>query len=174
MSVLSSALDLPLGRLLALDLGGARHGAAVCDALGVVAQPLEVIPRAPTRAADFARVAAIVDRERVVGVLVGMPPDPQAAGGRGPGNQARWVKRYAGRLAAALRVPLAFWDEDLSTVDAERLLLQARGHTPVDAAAAALILQDFLEARRSRQQDAHPKGRSTRIQGHASSPREGT
>ena len=150
MPILASAFDLPLGRLLALDLGGARHGAAVCDALGVVASPLEVIPRAPTRAIDFARVAAVVDRERVVGVLVGMP---HAAGGQ-LSRQARWVQRYAGRLAGALQVPLAFWGEDLSTVDAARLVSEAGGHTPVDAAAAALILQDFLEARRFRRQDS--------------------
>jgi len=161
MPILASAFDLPPGRLLALDLGGARHGAAVCDALGVVARPLEVIPRAPTRAMDFARVAAVVDRERVVGVLVGMPDSQnRAAGGQlhtvyfPVSRQARWVQRYAGRLAGALQVPLAFWGEDLSTVDAARLVSEAGGHTPVDAAAAALILQDFLEARRFRRQDS--------------------
>jgi putative Holliday junction resolvase len=68
----------------------------------------------------------------------------------GESGQARWVRRYAGRLAGVLTVPLAFWDESLSTVDASRLLREANGRTPVDAAAAALILEDFLAARRAK------------------------
>ena len=144
MSILSSPYDLPTGRLLALDLGQARTGVAVCDELGSLATPLGVLRRHPTRAEDYAEIAAWVARERAVGVLVGMP-----LGSAGEaGAQARWVRRYAGRLAGALTVPVAFWDESFSTEDAERLVRESGGRTPVDAAAAAVILGDFLDARR--------------------------
>ena len=155
VTVLDSPFDLPSGRLLALDLGRARHGVAVCDAMGVLATPLTVLPRRPTRAEDFRIVSALVVREGAVGVLVGLPlesdtrPSPRLPVSPSS-RQARWARRYAGRLAGALPtgVPLAFWDETLSTQDAEALLAETRGSTPPDAVAAAVILQDFLEAKR--------------------------
>jgi putative holliday junction resolvase len=150
MTILNSAHHLPTGRLLALDLGQARTGVAVCDELGSLATPLGVLRRHPTRAEDFAEIAAWVARERAVGVLVGMPLNSadETAAGAAADAQARWVRRYAGRLAGALTVPVAFWDESFSTENAERLVRESGGRTPVDAAAAAVILSDFLEARR--------------------------
>jgi putative Holliday junction resolvase len=138
--------DLPAGRLLALDLGQARSGAAVCDETGSLATPLVVLRRHATRVQDYAEIAAWVAAERAVGVLVGLPLDSR--GEEGP--QARWVRRYAGRLAGALPVPVAFWDESYSSVDAGRLLHESGGRTAQDAAAAAVILQAYLDARRSR------------------------
>ena len=143
MGVLSSPFDLPIGRLLALDLGQARHGVAVCDATGTLATPLTIVRRHGTRLADFAELQALVDREQARGVLVGLPLQGQAE----VRAQARWVVRYAGRLAGALSVPVAFWDESLSSRDAAALV-RGRSGEPLDDAAAALILQDFLEARR--------------------------
>lgn len=140
MSILPSAFDLPAGRLLALDLGQARIGVAVCDEAGMLASPLTVLHRQPTRAADFAAIAALVKRERAVGALVGMPGTES--------EQARWTRRYAGRLAGALDMPVAFWDETLTSVDAAALLREGGGRTGIDAAAAALILSDYLEARK--------------------------
>lgn len=145
MAMLSSAFDLPRGRLLALDLGQARCGVAVCDQEERLATPLGVIRRHASRAEDFAEIAALVERERVAAVLVGLP-----VGGAVEGRQARWVRRYAGRLAGALPVPVALWDESCSTAEAERLIRESGGRVAVDAAAAAVILQDFLDARRSR------------------------
>lgn len=151
MPVLPVPFDLPLGRLLALDLGQARIGVAVCDEAGLLASPLTVIRRHATRAEDFAEIAALVQREKAAGVLVGLP----AAGGRDTedtdeGAQARWVVRYAGRLAGALAVPVAFWDETLTSVDAAELLRRGGSKVGIDAAAAALILADYLESRRKR------------------------
>ncbi|MCX7669221.1 MAG: Holliday junction resolvase RuvX [Anaerolineae bacterium] len=136
--------SLPAGRLLALDLGEVRIGVAVCDELGMFATPLTVLRRQRTRAEDFAAIAALVRRERAVGVLVGLPLDSDGQ----EGAQARWVRRYAGRLAGALDVPLAFWDESFTTEEAGRLLGESGGRTAVDAAAAAVLLDDFLTARR--------------------------
>jgi putative Holliday junction resolvase len=144
--ILSSPFDLPAGRLIALDLGQARTGAAVCDAEGILATPLAVLKRHATRTEDFAEIAALVARERAAGVVVGLPLAGDAPGEEGA--QARWARRYAGRLAGALPVPVAFWDESYSSADADRLLGEGGGRTARDAAAAAVILQDFLEARR--------------------------
>lgn len=146
MTILPSPFDLPPGRLLALDLGQARTGVAVCDENGWLATPLAVLPRQRTRAADFAAIAALVARERACGVLIGLP----VAGGEAEGTQARWVRRYAGRLAAALPVPVAFWDESLSSHEAARLAGEGRVRADRDAVAAAIILTEYLEARRSR------------------------
>lgn len=145
MTIVAPA-DLPAGRLLALDLGQARTGVAVCDELGLLATPLTVLRRHPTRAEDFAEIAELARRERVVGVLVGLPLDSDGE----VGAQARWVRRYAGRLAGALPIPLAFWDESHTSEDAARLVRESGGRTPLDAAAAAVILGDYLEARRQK------------------------
>ena len=146
MSILPSPFDLPPGRLLALDLGQARTGAAVCDAEGILATPLAVLRRHATRTEDYAEIAALIAREKAVGVVVGLP---LANGGLGEeGSQARWARRYAGRLAGALSVPVAFWDESCSSAEADRLVGEGGGRTPRDAAAAAVILQEYLEARR--------------------------
>jgi putative holliday junction resolvase len=144
VALLSSPFDLPPGRLLALDLGQARTGAAVCDAEGILATPLTVLRRHATRAEDYAEIASLIAREKAVGVVVGLPL--ASLGEEGP--QARWARRYAGRLAGALAVPVAFWDESYSSADADQLISEGSGRTPRDAAAAAVILQAFLEARR--------------------------
>lgn len=144
MAILASPFELPPGRLLALDLGRVRVGVAVCDEAGMLATPLAVLHRHPTRAQDYVEIAALVKRERAVGVLVGLPVDELRPG------QARWVRRYAGRLAAVLPVPVAFWDETLSTADARQLLAAGAGRTPVDAVAAAVLLDEFLRARAAR------------------------
>jgi putative Holliday junction resolvase len=151
VAILPSPFDLPPGRLLALDLGQARTGAAVCDAEGILATPLAVLKRHATRADDYTEIAALIAREKAVGVLVGLPLASDTPGEEG--SQARWVRRYAGRLAGTLPVPVAFWDESYSSAEADRLIGEADGRTPRDAAAAAIILQEFLEARRAAGRD---------------------
>ncbi len=145
MAILSSAAELPAGRLLALDLGQVRIGVATCDEAGMLASPLTVVRRHATRSEDFAAIAQLVRRERAVGVLVGLPANDA------DGRQARWVRRYAGRLAGSLAVPVAFWDESLSSIDAARLLAETGSRGALDAAAAAVILEGFLASRRHRE-----------------------
>jgi putative holliday junction resolvase len=145
MPVLESPFELPSGRLLALDLGRARHGVAVSDEMGILATPLAVVLRHATRAEDFTELKGWVMREQVVGVVIGLPV--QYAGR--VGVQERWVLRYGRRLAGALAVPVAFWDESLSTWDAAALI-RRRDRSPLDAVAAAVLLQSFLEVRRSK------------------------
>lgn len=151
MAVLASPFDLPRGRLLALDLGSVRIGVAVCDEAGMLASPLGVLRRHPTRAQDYAEIAALVEREHAAGVLVGLPVNDAG------GGQARWVRRYAGRLAAVLPVPVAFWDETLSTADARALLAESASRTAVDAVAAAVLLNEFLRARAAHDRPPAPE-----------------
>ena len=132
-------------RVLALDVGERRIGVAVSDLTGTLATPHTVVHRR-SKAEDFAAVARLVDELDVTLVLVGLPLTLN--GEMGP--QARRVTRYARALACTLDVPLEYHDERYSTVTADELLTEG-GRTrrvPIDAAAAAVFLQDFLEGQR--------------------------
>ncbi len=135
------------GRLLALDVGDKRIGVAVSDALGILATPLTVIHHINWRE-DIARVLALAEREGVVGIVVGVPYYLDGT----PSAQTRKVQRFIERLRAHTDLPVYEWDETLSTEEAEERLRQAgrkrRPGEPVDAQAAAVILQEFLEAHR--------------------------
>jgi putative Holliday junction resolvase len=149
-----------VGRSLCLDVGERRIGVAVSDALGRLATPLTIVERR-TAERDFRRIADLVRDEGAERVVVGLPRT--LAGEIGP--QARRIQRWADRLAPYVSVPLIFADERYSTAEASRRLAgpgQApSGEKPdgrrrnrsgasgarvyLDAAAAAVILQDYLD-----------------------------
>jgi putative Holliday junction resolvase len=134
------------GRLLAIDAGERRVGVAVCDELQTLATPLAVMSRR-SRAEDFGRLARLAQEQQVVGLVVGHPLD--ADGTAGP--QAQKAARYGHRLAGALSLPVQLWDEHGSSQEAARRLVEAgkrRQGEPLDAEAAAVILQDYLDTRR--------------------------
>ncbi len=145
-------------RLLALDVGERRIGVAVSDESGLLATPLTVIRRA-SKAEDFSRIAALVREQAVGGLVVGHPLNDD--GSAGP--QARRIERYAAALADALRaegldLPLTFWDESLSTQRAQEAMIAAgqrarKRQRRLDAVAAAVILQDYLDEQRSRSEE---------------------
>jgi putative Holliday junction resolvase len=127
-------------RVLALDVGERRIGVAVSE--GLLATPHGVIHRR-SKAQDFAAVARMVTELGAERVVVGLPLSLN--GDVGP--QARRVMRYAQALARALPVPVELYDERYSTVTADELLAEGgrkRRRTPIDAAAAAVILQEYL------------------------------
>jgi putative holliday junction resolvase len=132
-------------RILALDHGSRRIGVAVSDELRLIAQPLEFIPAEPF--ANFlARLQELL-REKEVGlVLVGLPRNMD--GSHGPAAQK--VQEFIAALTNHISVPIRTWDERLTTVQANRLLIQ--GHVrrekrkeKVDKMAAAILLQSFLD-----------------------------
>lgn len=133
-------------RLLALDIGERRIGVSVSDPLGLWARPLTVLARR-SREEDYAAIAALVEEYGATRVIVGHPLS--LSGDVGP--QARRVERYAAGLAQRLQVPVVLWDERLSTAEAEQIL-RAAGESSrqyrdkVDAVAAAVILQSYLDA----------------------------
>jgi putative Holliday junction resolvase len=139
-----------MARVLALDVGERRIGVAVSDPTGTVARPLTAIVRA-SRQADLDAIGQLVEQHEVERVVVGLPLSLD--GTEGP--QARKIRRYADRLAQAIAVPLELWDERYSTVTAEEILRSKRkrsrrGRGQVDATAAAVFLQTYLDAQASK------------------------
>lgn len=147
-------IQSPPGKLLALDVGLRRIGVAVCDPLQLAARPLTVIVRR-SRNEDFEVLARIVKQEGIQAVLCGLPLNMDGS----EGERATSVRKWAMRLAYALRAlnhsvyPILFWDERLSTFAANELRTQQwnegrRTLVEEDAAAAAVILQSYLDALR--------------------------
>jgi putative Holliday junction resolvase len=136
-------------RALGLDLGAKRIGVAVSDRSGTIASPLTVLERARSHADDHRRIAALVVEEEAEAVVVGLPLSLN--GSLGPA--AAGVQAEVGELTAALIVPVEMFDERLTTVSAERALIEARMRREtrrrvVDKVAAAVMLQAWLDRRR--------------------------
>ncbi|MXX88187.1 MAG: Holliday junction resolvase RuvX [Boseongicola sp. SB0677_bin_26] len=142
----SLAAELPAsGALAGIDLGTATIGVAVSDARRRVASPVETIRR--TKAGkDIAALMAICEPREVVGLILGLPLNMD--GSEGPRCQA--TRAFARNVARSTELPISFWDERLSTVAAERALLEAdmsrrrRGQV-IDHVAASYILQGALD-----------------------------
>ena len=137
-------------RILALDVGERRVGIAISDLTGALARPLQALTRS-SREEDFAAIATIVAEHDVELIVVGQPLSLD--GGVGP--QARQVARYAEALAERLSVQIVMWDERFTTMEAEEILRQrrsekkrrqARASGELDAIAAAVILQSYLDS----------------------------
>ncbi|MEJ2068798.1 MAG: Holliday junction resolvase RuvX [Syntrophobacterales bacterium] len=137
-------------RILALDVGRKRIGLAVSDPLGLTAQGLMVLERRDWDQ-DLDRLLKIARPYQVQEVLVGLP---RHLNGR-LGEQAEEILALAQALGEALQAKVVTWDERLSTVEAERLLIEAdmsrrRRRRVVDQVAATLILQAYLDRRQQR------------------------
>ena len=134
-------------RILALDVGKKRIGLAVSDPLGFTAQGLGVLERRDWDR-DLARLVDIAHPYRVQEILVGIP---RHMDGR-LGEQAEANLALAQALGEALEARVVTWDERLTTVEAERVLIQAdlsrkKRRRVVDQVAASIILQGYLDSR---------------------------
>jgi putative Holliday junction resolvase len=134
-------------RVLALDVGDRRIGVAVSDPTQTLARSLLVLRRT-TEASTLSRLTDLVREQEAVLVLVGYPLS--LSGNVGP--QAAKIERFADRLAHLLEVPVELWDERYSSSHAERILRERglgvrRRRQRLDATAAAVFLQDFLDNR---------------------------
>jgi len=127
--------------IIALDIGERRIGVAVSDPSGTLATPYGIIERR-SRSEDFAAIAQLVRKLGAQRVVVGLPISVDGK----IGSQARRVSRYARALSRVLTVPVEMVDERYSTFIAQDLLAEAgrRNRAHVDAAAAAVILQEYL------------------------------
>ncbi|MBN1287716.1 MAG: Holliday junction resolvase RuvX [Anaerolineae bacterium] len=131
-------------RWLGIDHGLRVLGVAISDPLGMLARPLRLVVRR-AKAEDFALLAGLVEMHGVEGIVVGLPVNPEG----GENKQEASVRKWAGRLAAAIPVPVWLWDESFSSFEAAQRLAGRRGSDArIDDAAAAVILQAFLDARR--------------------------
>ena len=132
-------------RLMGLDLGSKTIGLALSDTRLTIASPLETIRRTKFTV-DAARLRDLVARHGVGGLIIGLPVAMD--GSEGPRCQS--VRQFAASLLETDEIPIAFWDERLSTAAVTRGMIDAdltrkRRAAIVDRAAAAYILQGFLD-----------------------------
>lgn len=134
------------GRVLAIDLGTVRVGLALSDPLRITGQPMGHLQRR-TLGKDLRPLQDVVREHEVTQVIVG---HPLLMSGE-TGERALDAEKFADRLRSEIPCPVALWDERLTTVQAQRALIEGnvrrrdRRHV-VDAAAAALLLQSWLDA----------------------------
>jgi putative Holliday junction resolvase len=139
-----------MARVLAIDPGTERVGIALSDPRGIVAQPHSTVAARPP-ATLVARLAALADELEAGELVVGLPY--RLDGGEGP--EAKGARRLASELRQATHRPVSLVDERLTSVAAERALLQS-GHRRAarralsDQVAASLILQTYLDSPRGR------------------------
>lgn len=142
-------------RVIGIDLGERRIGVAVSDASATLARPLKTIERGPSDAEAIERLHAMIEalaaEDGVASVVVGLPSRLDGS----PNRQTARVGAMVTLLSARLSVPVFTQDERLSSREAEeRLSLGEKDwrkrKAKLDAAAAAVILQDFLDARGER------------------------
>ncbi|MBC9247364.1 Holliday junction resolvase RuvX [Paracoccus sp. 11-3] len=140
------AAALPsVGALAGLDLGTKTIGVAVSDGLRQVASPISVIRRAKFTL-DADELLKIANDRGLVGLILGLPRNMD--GSEGP--RAQSTRAFARNLTKLTELPIAYWDERLSTVAAERALLEAdtsrrRRAEVIDQVAAGYILQGALD-----------------------------
>ncbi len=147
-----------MARLMALDVGEARIGVAVSDATGFLASPYSTIYVTRDEQQTWRSIQDLIAETEAEKLVIGLPIslDGQIH------TQGARIKAFAQRLQPHLSIPYVFWDERLSTVEAQRLLTQSgqerrgksrkqgsrkkrRSSQAIDALAAAVILQDYLD-----------------------------
>lgn len=136
------------GRILALDLGKRRIGLALSDPLGITAQGLETLHRTTIRE-DLARLAQLAQDREVVLFLMGNPLHMSGDESR----QSAYTREFAGRLHGATGIPIEFWDERMTSVEAERVLKESgisieKRAKAVDRLAAVILLESYLDSLR--------------------------
>jgi putative Holliday junction resolvase len=136
------------GRILAFDFGGRRIGVAVSDPLALSAQPLLTLERT-TWKADLKRIRELVRRHEVGRIVVGLPLNMDGT----RGDQVRLTEVFMERVHRATGLEVIAWDERLTTVQAEKALLEGdvsrrRRRAVIDQLAAVILLQAYLDAQR--------------------------
>jgi len=134
-------------KYLSIDYGDKRIGLAVCDPSETIVSPLKVLNN-PEHFIE--ETADLIEDEKIEAVVIGIPFNMDGTEGR----QAKVVERFAGQLKKKITIPIFFQDERLSTFAAEQKLAdielsKKKKRERIDAIAAAHILDEFLERRRS-------------------------
>ena len=136
--------------LIGLDLGEKTIGVAVSDVTRMVASPLELI-RKTKFTAEANRLFALIDERQVGAIVIGLPVNMDGT----EGTRCQSNRAFARNLLRLRDIPIAFWDERMSTMAVNRVLIEeadvtrARRAELVDKMAAAWILQGALERLRS-------------------------
>ncbi|TDX46780.1 Holliday junction resolvase RuvX [Orenia marismortui] len=133
-------------KIMGLDVGDKRTGVAVSDALGWTAQGKEVI-QTKSLGEDIAYIESLIEKHDVEKIVVGLPKNMD--GSLGP--RAKKVLNFVEELKNKIDLPVITWDERLSTVSAERTLINAdlsrkKRKKVIDKMAAVIILQNYLDS----------------------------
>jgi len=136
-------------RIAALDIGEKTIGVALSDETASIALPFGTVRRTESEKKDLAAVASLIAEQGVSKVVIGLPIMLRGE----EAVQAEKVKSFAEKLARRINVPIVFWDERLTTVEAEKALAESgfskkRRKEVIDSVAAALVLSSYLEASR--------------------------
>jgi putative pre-16S rRNA nuclease len=136
-------------RIMALDVGDKKIGLAVSDEMLLTAQPRPTLKRTNLNS-DVEQLRKLAEKNEVKEIIVG---NPLHMDGR-PSAQSQKVARFARKLHEATRIPVTFWDERLTSFAAEQHLEEMglnwrKRREHVDQVAAMLILQSYLDGRRS-------------------------
>ena len=139
-------------RILGLDLGDKRIGLALSDPMGWTAQGLEVIASKGSIEADITKIKEYVERYEVEKVIIGLPLNMD--GSSGP--RAEKARAFAARLGKRLKITVEMTDERLTTVAAQKLLIEAdlsrsKRRKVIDKMAAVLILQSYLDLKATKE-----------------------
>ena len=134
------------GRVLALDLGKKRIGLALSDPLGITAQGLPTYHRTNIRE-DMAALTALIEEHGVTLLLMGHPLHMSGRDSR----QAEYTREFAERLSEHSGIAVRYWDERLTSVEAERVLKESgisieKRAKAVDRLAAVILLTSFLDS----------------------------
>jgi putative Holliday junction resolvase len=144
-------------RIMGLDIGTRTIGVAISDELGMTAQGLKTLRR-KSMEEDFKEIAAIIRQFEIEKIIVGLPLNMDGTLGR----QAEKVLKWMEVLKEKIEIPVATWDERLSTVGASRVLLEAdlsrrKRKKVIDKVAAVLILQGYLDQGRRKNDETTPR-----------------
>jgi putative holliday junction resolvase len=134
---------------LGLDVGGKRIGVAGCDGLGMMATGITTIWRSSFQE-DIAQLSEIIQERSVKILVLGLPYTMDGK----IGSQAKQVQKFGRRVSAALEIPIEYVDERLTSYAAEQMMMEAKisvsqNKAIIDRIAAAVILQQWLDARTS-------------------------
>jgi putative Holliday junction resolvase len=135
-----------MGRLLGIDLGDVRIGLAISDPLGLTAQGLDVIRRR-TETEDLKRIGDLIREYDVQTIVLGFPKNMNGT----VGPRGELTREFARQLEETFHLPVVLWDERMSSIAAERILIEAdvrrnKRKQVVDKMAAAIILQNYLDS----------------------------
>src|SRR5205809_8019319 len=140
----------PAGRILAVDWGQRRIGLALSDETQTLAQPLTTLTRRTGKRFPMAQLVDLVNRHRVTGIIVGLPWDETGA----EGDAAHAAKALADDIKRRVGdVEVTMWDERMTTARVLAAVREMGGSTrgrkaDLDAMAAALLLQHYLDSKR--------------------------
>ena len=132
---------------MGLDVGKKRIGIAISDELHFTAQPFATLAR-KNLSSDLRSLAQIIQQQDITAIVIGLPKNMN--GTLGP--QAQSVMDFSEKLGQTVDIPLIFWDERLSSVAADRILLEAdlsrqKRKKHIDKVAATIILQGYLDSK---------------------------